>query len=356
MNAANRLDLDYSKEALSFQKFSFPIVDVHTHINGKQAAVLYKKAAEQYGVGLTYSMTRVEEMDDVKAVLGEKIRFIATPDFGSKDYVHAHGKGYGERLRELDKKGVKIAKFFSAPRLSLLGEELGNRKLFWINSPNRLEAMDVAAELGMVFMTHVGDPDTWFKSKYKDTTVYGTKREQYEQLEEALLRYPNPWIGAHMGGWPEDLDFLSRLLDDHQNLYLDTSATKWMVRELSKHPREKFVTFLQRFSTRILFGSDIVTTDTHLVKRDSKSEFENKASNREEAFDLYASRYFALRKLFETDVEMESPIADPDLNMVEPERFSELDAPMLCGKSIPDDLLEAIYFRNADRFLEPYYR
>ncbi|MHC4590503.1 MAG: hypothetical protein ACYTAQ_14535 [Planctomycetota bacterium] len=40
------------------------------------------------------------------------------------------------------------------------------------------------------------------------------------------------------------------------------------------------------------------------------------ASSPQEAFDLYASRYWALRTLFETDHVGPSPIADPDLALV----------------------------------------
>lgn len=32
LNPANRLGLDYVKEAANFKKFSAPIVDVHTHL------------------------------------------------------------------------------------------------------------------------------------------------------------------------------------------------------------------------------------------------------------------------------------------------------------------------------------
>ena len=66
----------------------------------------------------------------------------------------------------------------------------------------------------------------------------------------------------------------------------------------------------------------------------------------EEAFELYASRYFALRSLFESDYVGESPIADPDLNRIDPQRYEPMDAPMLKGHQLSAELLETIY-RNA---------
>jgi hypothetical protein len=159
-----------------------------------------------------------------------------------------------------------------------------------------------------------------------------------------------PWIAAHLGGWPEDLGFLSGLLDRHPNLHLDASATKWMVREISRHEREAVVAFLRRFNGRILFGSDIVTTDDHLAHAEGKSEMAAKASAPEDAFDLYASRYWALRTLWETDHDGPSPIADPDLAMLDPGRFGPLDAPRLRGHRLPADLLQSFYAGAAEGF------
>ena len=76
-----------------------------------------------------------------------------------------------------------------------------------------------------------------------------------------------------------------------------------------------------------------------------------KASSVETAFDLYASRYWALRMLWEGDGEMESPISDPDLAMVDPARFNANDAPTLRGMHLPTDLLRSLYFDAADRLL-----
>jgi hypothetical protein len=212
--------------------------------------------------------------------------------------------------------------------------------------------MKAAADLGMKFMTHIGDPDTWFATKYKDSHKYGTKAEQYEDLEEVLDRFSVPWIAAHMGGYPEDLDFLSKLLERHSNLHLDCSATKWMVRELSKHPPEKMRAFFTRWKGRVLFGSDIVTTDAHISPAVGALEIGAKSANAEEAYDLYASRYWALRTLLETDYDGPSPIADPDLNLVDPERYTPLDAPKLRGAKLPQDALDALYFETAATVLE----
>jgi hypothetical protein len=351
-NPSNRFGLDYRREAEFFASLPYPIVDAHAHVIGLRAAPLLKEAMDAYGIGSIYSMSRLEEVDGLRAILGDRIRFIAMPDFANPDRRHAHGPAYCDRIRAFHSAGARIAKFWAAPRGIDLGRDAGEPDLLRLDSPNRRAAMDEAASLGMMFMTHVADPDTWFSTRYKDASMYGTKRSHYEPLERLLDEYRVPWIAAHMGGSPEDLAFLSELLEAHSNLWLDASATKWMVRELSKHPREVLVEFLERWRGRIMFGSDIVTSDEHLKAGDKSNEMAAKASDQESAFDLYASRYWALRTLWEGDYDGESPISDPDLAMVDSTRHAH-DAPRLAGKRLPADLARVLYADAAAALLDP---
>jgi hypothetical protein len=353
LRPSNRLNLDYLAEARRMGPPVVPIIDVHSHIMGLRAAALYRKAAEAYGVALTYSMTALEQAEAIWQSFEGRLRLIAIPDFGNKDRRYAHGKGYIERLERFHALGSRIAKFWSAPRIVDYAHELGDPALLHLNSPLRLEVMQAAMDMGFMFMVHIGDPDTWFATKYRDAAKYGTKRDHYRALEDVLDRFGCPWIAAHMAGWPESLETLSELLDRHANLYLDISATKWMVRELSRHPRREVIEFLRRWKGRVLFGSDIVTSDEHLQSGENKTEMAAKASNPDDAFDLYASRYWAYRTMFETGYEGESPIADPDLAMVEPQRYGPLDAPPLRGLDLPEDLLRSIYRDAAHALLEP---
>jgi hypothetical protein len=197
----------------------------------------------------------------------------------------------------------------------------------------------------------VSDPDTWFATRYADRDRYGSKRSHYDPLETLLDRFRQPWIAAHMGGWPEDLEFLDGLLGRHGNLHLDCSATKWMVRELGRHSRGEFVGFLLRWRGRVLFGSDIVTSNDHLRSAPGKTEMGAKSSTADEAFDLYASRYWAYRTMFETSEDVPSPIADPDLAMVDPTRYTPLDAPTLRGFNLPADILRDVYHDAAAALL-----
>jgi len=354
-NPSNRFAQNFAREAEALGRPVAPIIDVHSHIHGERATRVFGDICMQYGIELIYSMTRLRHVDTVKAILGNRVRFIATPDFTAEDKHHAFGAGYIDEIEAFHAKGARMTKFWVAPRGRDIAIELGDDQLFRLDGTYAREAMAASRDLGMCFMTHVADPDTWFEGKYNDPERYGTKRDQYEPLEEMLDEHHDvPWIAAHMGGWPEDLEFLSGLLDRHDNLHLDTSAAKWMLREISKHSRDDIVDFLTRYNGRILFGSDIVTIDEHFDASATEG-MAAKANGEQQAYDLYASRYWALRAMWETDYDGESPIADPDLHMLDPERYSTMDAPAMCGHSLPKDLLRSLYHDAAQALLDPWF-
>ena len=347
-SAANRACLDYRAEASRLGPPVVPIIDIHTHINGADAARVYAEVSQLYGVARTFSQTQLSGAGAVRDVLGDRIDFIAIPSYMDEDAERMFKEGFIENLHEWHERfGARMVKLWGAPRLRDVLEDRGvsvhDQLLF--DSPWRMRVVEVARSLGMMLMVHVADPDTWFTGKYTDVERYGSKRFQYESLERLLDAFDLPCLAAHMGGWPEDLDFLAGLLERRPSLVLDTSATKWMVRELAHHPREALLGFLRRFEGRILFGSDIVTSDQHLAPTGSEAARfgGDLAASPDEAFDLYAGRYWAQRVMWETDFDGESNIADPDLAMIDPERHDALSAPRLRGISLPAEMLRVLY-------------
>lgn len=356
---SNRLGLDYHAEAQRLGPPVCPIIDAHAHINGPRAAAIWARVADAFGVARVFSQTQLAQARQIQSVLGDRISFIAIPEYMADNREHAFTRGFLDNLdRWHGEFGARCVKFWAAPRLRDLAGELAEPEaVIPIDGAWRRRIADRAVELGMMLMAHVADPDTWFATKYADAQRYGTKASHYEALERMLEAYPVPWLLAHMGGWPEDLAFLTTLLDRHPHAIIDTSATKWMVRELSRHPRADLVAFLERFSGRVLFGSDIVTSDEHLAPSDPANERfgVQLASSRAEAFDLYASRYWALRTMFETAYDGESNITDPDLMMVDPDRHDEMSAPRLVGRSLPPGMLRTLYRGAAESTIARIY-
>ena len=356
VSPSNTLGLDYRAEAARLGPPITPIIDVHSHINGRHASAIYREARGMFGVVRTYSMSQYAEAASVREVLGDSIRFIAVPDFTEPDRTVSHGEGFLHAMDRWHALGARMVKFWCAPRGRDLGRESGDWRLLTLHNPMRRRHMAHARSLGMMFMFHIADPDTWFATKYADPALYGTKRSHYEPLEELAAEFGDvPWLLAHMGGWPEDLDFLDSLLERHPNFHLDTSAMKWMIRELSKHPRERYVAFLQRWRGRVLFGSDIVTNEGHIGGTPTPGPPTDAAGTPEKAFELYASRYWALRIQYETSYEGLSPIADPDLALVAPDKHGPMDSPPLRGHDLPSDLRRVVYHDAAANLVERWY-
>jgi predicted TIM-barrel fold metal-dependent hydrolase len=333
MNNANLIGLNYQQEANKFHKFE--IIDIHSHINGIQATYKLKEVMRLYGICKIFSMTNsLDEVPKIKEILTDQVEFIVIPKIRSDNPKYEANQGFLKRIDEFQKYNAKLVKFWAAPRgLDISG---GNENYFALHQPSIHQVIKHAKNYNMNFMVHVADPDTWFQTKYSDHKKYGYKKDHYKPFQELLAKYSDSfWIAAHMAGYPEDLEFLDDLLTTHTNLYLDTSATKWMVRELSKHSSDDLLEFFNKWQDRLLFGSDIVTSNEHLNDQSTP------------ALDLYASRYWALRTLFETDYQGISPIVDPDLEMISPDKYNSNSSAILKGQAISNKILEKIYYKNS---------
>jgi hypothetical protein len=359
-SASNRFGLDFRDAAGALGEPVCPILDIHAHINGERASVIWWEVAKTFGVSEVYSQVRVHDCEPVRRAVegaGGKVSFISFPEFRNPDRRWAWTEGYVEHIARFHhEQGAKVIKLWNAPRMFELFEGEAGRDIIAFDSHWRVLHAEAARALKMGIMVHVADPDTWFATKYKDQAKYGAKHEHFPALERMMDRFEGPWLAAHMGGFPEDLEFLDGLLTRHSNLHLDTSATKWVTRELSRHPPQQVREFFLKWQGRILFGSDIVTVDDHLspTKEEAgkpRHPMADLADSPESAFELYASRYLALRLLFETDYEGESGIVDPDLLMVNASLGAGLHAPLLRGMALPREALKVLYRGAAEAFL-----
>lgn len=317
-------------------RYSGPLIDLHAHVfqtrptdpkdgppvhDGPGATVEQAErmlaAAEQFGVKQIVTMTPPQDIPILRRRFGDRLLFNGSI---AKKLDEPEDVAYKllDRFLEL---GVVMLKFWSAPR--------GRDRGLFVDAPWRIEVARRARAAGIrTIMVHVADPDAWFKKAYADASKYGTKADQYVGLERMLQEFPDiTWIGAHMGGDPEHADHLQALLERYPHYYLDTSAAKWQIREVSAH-RDAIRALVQRYPNRIFFGSDLVTRNSLPPEH-------------------YMSRYWAERMLWESSWEGRSPIADPDY-VHEP---GEPATPLLRGLNLPLDVLQQVYYDNARRLL-----
>lgn len=305
------------------------IVDIHSHVmlirpdpsasdstpgSLDQAEQMFDVATE-FGVGTIVTMCPVDDIRPLRERFGKRIRFNGMINKKPDEPDDAADRNLDAYLEA----GVSLVKLWAAPR----GRERG----LFLDAPWRVEALKRARAAGIrVVMAHVADPDHWFQTVYTDTKTFGTKAEQYVPLCRMLAEFSDmTWIAAHMGGDPEHPEHLAELLTEFPHLMIDTSATKWQVREVSPR-REAIRELILAFPDRFLFGSDLVTRDL-LVR------------------DHYVSRYWCQRTLWESDWHGPSPIRDPDHDpQISP-------TPTLHGVGLPVDVVRQIYVENASRVL-----
>jgi len=307
----NRIGLNF-RQPMPRPKVRGIIIDAHTHLLANRHTPAWFESAAHYGIDAFVTMTPLEEALVIQRNWPGRVQFIAVPKWGENSIDE-----WLARVESFYNLGSRIIKFHMAPGTM-------HARGWRLDSPGIRRIIKEAVSRGMILMSHVGDPDTWYNGKYTDHAKYGTREEHY-QIWEATLRehMDHPWLGAHLGGNPEDLPRLQRLLDTYPNLYLDCSATRWMVREISAR-RDAAREFFIRNQDRILFGSDQVSGD-------------------DRNFDFLASRFWCHRKLWETAYVGPSPILDPDLP---PDQ-----QPTMRGLALPDAVIQKIYHDNTLKFL-----
>lgn len=297
------------------RRYEGPIFDAHTHTWPDRPTAELVEAARLYGITKLLVISPLDEGLRTRDTFPDEIEVATLLDWDHVDDPPRFARVNRRLLDRARAEAVRVVKLFFAPRFfEWRGVRLGD--------PILDPVFETIADRGFSVLIHVGDPDIWFERKYTDRAFYGSKADQYPPFVRRLRQYPQvKFQAAHMAGDPEHPEHLAALLEEFPNLYLDTAATKWMVRELSRRRDDARHLFLT-YSHRILFGSDQVVV-----------------APEEAEPHRYRARYWAYQLLLETDVTCTSPIPDPDAG----------EPVLLRGLDLPEDVLGRIYWENAHR-------
>jgi len=293
-----------------------PIYDAHIHVSSPEETTRFLEVAHGYGVARALGVGFLHKLEALPNSFRRHFDYcviIESENALRSRRFTAETRRTIERAREL---GAVSAKFWFSP--AIYERNLG----LYLSDELLSPAFELLGELGMSALLHVADPDTWFRHTYNDPGFFGDKLSQYEHVEIVLAKHRDVIFQcAHFAGHPEDLDHVDGLLERHPNLIIDTSATKWIARELSAQP-ERAREFVIRRADRILFGSDVLMGPLHSDAH-------------------YASRYRVHQLLWETDHEGPSPIIDADA----------VGEVTLRGLALPAHVLNKIYHQNARTWL-----
>lgn len=318
----------------------FPVIDAHNHLGEPFGGGWDKRPVSQLIDILDEAAVQVYvDLDGGwgKDILHHHLRHFkeAAPErflvFGGVnwDAWHEQGNRFGDwaasRLKAqaaLGAQGLKIWKPFGLHVKDNYGKRVA------IDDP-RLDVLWAAAgELKLPVMIHVADPVAFFDPL--DAT-----NERWEELQahpdwqfpsppfpafatimsefaNLVARHPQTtFIGAHVGCYAENLAWVGKLLDRCPNFYIDISAR---ISELGRQPYTARRFFLQ-YADRILFGTDMGADP--------------------EIYRLY------YRFLESDDEYFNYGLSDiPGQG-----RWS------IYGLYLPDDVLQKVYFLNAQRVL-----
>ncbi len=304
---------------LSYQE---PIFDAHIHVVDTEALDMLVGISERFGV--TESLLICHSLG-AKNYAEKKYpgRFIFAKYFsGAMRFVDGV-ESIIKEIASLREEGYHMAKMQSAPIMR--GRAGATQEELRMDKDEMARMFDAMKDEGIPFLLHLSDPDTYYATRYTDTSIYTSKERDLEELEGVLKKHDSMKFQlAHFGAQPEihRLDNLARWFDTYPNFIIDTSSARWVSRELSKDPR-KAREFILKYQNRIVFGTDCVTW-------------------RPES-DYYEGRYLALRLLLESKVK-HRPLPFTDTDTV------NSGGTFINGLNLPEDALQKIYWQNAKDF------
>ena len=301
-------------------KYTGPIFDAHTHIGTIDSISNMITIEDDFRVSAQIGIVHDEEGFQA-AKERYPHRFVFAKYLSLSDIAQYNVEPVLDEISHLREQGFSLAKSWFGPRWRDYDREV--RKDFRIDHPRLAPIFQALEDNGIPLIIHMGDPDTYYASQYRDTERYGTKEEHLRQIEEVIARHPKlKFQIPHFGAQPEihRLPALARWMDEFPNVVVDTASSRWMARELSTDT-EKARGFMLKYSDRVLFGTDLFSS--------------------REVSD-FSGRYVSQRILWETS-ERGTPLPFPDADT------KDTGGTVINGLDLPLSVLRKLFWVNADR-------
>jgi Tat protein secretion system quality control protein TatD with DNase activity len=253
------------------KRAKYPAIDYHNHLDAQEPCEVLR-IMDQCGIERIVNITMQVGAEALAAI---KRFHSAAPErfstYGWMDWTDLHKPDFfrscAERLQRLVDQGACGLKIWKD-----LGTSLRNAdgELLRVDDERLAPLFEKAAELGVPVMFHIADPDAFFlpidehNERYEELAAHPewgfypshfSKNELLDQRDRVFARHPRTtFVAAHVAERPENLAYVSQLLDRHSNVYVDIGARS---AELGRQPYTARQFFL-RYSDRILFGTDLV--------------------------------------------------------------------------------------------------
>src|SRR5215470_17608290 len=259
----------------------FYVIDVHNHVN--DAARIDDHMPPDRVIEVM-NATNVKTIVILTGMWGDKLQHVIDEMvkpypgrfmvFTQLDYSKINDPNFGEEMARLvddsvarGARGLKFLKDLG------LGVRDKSGKLIAIDDPRLDPVWRECGRLGIPVFIHTGDPEAFFHPtdasneryeelmEHPDWSFYGPQFPALPELLEArnrvFERHPRTtFVSLHMG-WPENLPWVARMLDEHPNVLVEFGARE---AELGRQPRQARDFFL-KYRDRIMFGTDAEVKD-----------------------------------------------------------------------------------------------
>jgi len=263
--------------AHTVERAKFPVIDVHQHVDDARGIGDRIAVAKLIEI---MDRTNVQKMVILTGMWGEKLQKVLDelvkphPDrfivFTQIDWSKIDDPNFSQLMvAQLDDAVARGARGLKV--LKDLGLEVRDKsgKLVAVDDPRLDPIWAECGRLGIPVAIHVTDPEAFFQpldgnnERYEELmenpswSFYGPKFPTKESIlaarDRMFAKHPNTkFIALHVANWPENLDYVSALLDRLPNVSVEFAARE---AELGRQPRRAREFFI-KYQDRIMFGTD----------------------------------------------------------------------------------------------------
>ena len=263
-------------------KAKFYVIDVHNHVN--DAAGIDEPMPPERVVEVMNN-TNVKTIVILTGMWGDKLQHVldemvkAYPGrftvFAQIDWSKIDDPDFSqEMVAQLDDAVVRGARGLKVLKDLGLGVRDKTGQLIKVDDPRLDPVWEECGRLGIPVSIHVSDPEAFFHpidnkneryeelTEHPDWSFYGSQFPTKESIlaarDRVIARHPHTtFVALHVANWPENLGYVSRLLDQYPNVMTEFGARE---AELGRQPRRAREFFL-KYQDRIMFGTDNEVTE-----------------------------------------------------------------------------------------------
>src|SRR5437016_12648966 len=264
------------------ERAKYYVIDVHNHVNDAQGI---DEPMPPQRVVEVMDKTNVKTVVILTGMWGEKLQQVidkmVKPYLGrfmvftQIDWSKVDDPNFSqEMVAQLDDAVTRGARGLKVLKDLGLGVRDKSGKLITVDDPRLDPVWEQCGRLGIPVSIHTSDPEAFFhptdntNERYEelighpDWSFYGKDYPSKEALlaarDRVFAKHPRTtFIALHVANWPENLEYVSSLLDKNPNVMVEFGARQ---AELGRQPTRAREFFL-KYQERILFGTDSEVTE-----------------------------------------------------------------------------------------------